>query len=49
MIIANYKGWLKFLQVFITTPPSDSEIELAIEGIKNFEKMEEKLLFPPFF
>ncbi|MCI8444376.1 MAG: DUF1385 domain-containing protein [Clostridia bacterium] len=49
MIIANYKGWLEFLQVFITTPPSDSEIELAIEGIKNFEKMEEKLLFPPFF
>lgn len=43
MGIAYSKGWLRFLQVFITTPPSDSEIELAIEGIKEFEKMEEKL------
>lgn len=42
IIIADMKGWLRFLQVFITTIPSDSEIEVAIEGIKNFEKMEEE-------
>lgn len=43
MIIAERKGWLSFLQVFITNIPSDSELEVAIEGIKNFEKMEEKI------
>lgn len=42
-VISKYTGWLRFMQVFITTPPSDSEIELAIEGVKAFEKMEEKL------
>ena len=41
MAIAEHKGWLRFLQVFITTEPSDSEI--AIEAIKAFKKMEEKL------
>lgn len=43
MAIANKKRWLRFLQVFVTEIPSDSEIELAIEGIKAFERMEEKL------
>ena len=32
--------WLKVLQVFITSTPSDTEIEVAIEAIKNFEQME---------
>ena len=43
MIFAVAKGWLVFLQVFITTKPSDDEIELAIEGLKEFENMEERL------
>ena len=43
MAIAEYNGWLIFLQAFITMPPSDSEIKLAIEGVKAFEEMEEKL------
>ncbi len=42
-MLADKKGWLKFLQVFITEKPSDAEIKLAIEGIKNYEAMEEKI------
>lgn len=42
-IIAERKGWLRFLQILITTPPTDSEIEVVVEGIKFFEKMEEKI------
>ena len=41
--MAEYKGWLRFLQILITTPPTNSEIEVAVEGIKFFEKMEEKI------
>lgn len=41
--LAKRKGWLRFLQIFITTSPSDEEIEVAVEGIKYFEKMEEQL------
>ena len=40
VIIGGRKGWLKFFQYFITTPPTDKEIEVAIEGVKTFEKME---------
>ena len=36
----KHKGYLRFLQVLITNVPSDSELEVAIEGIKNFEEME---------
>ena len=43
LIMAEYKGWLRFLQILITTPPTNSEIEVAVEGIKFFEKMEEKI------
>lgn len=39
-VLADKKGWLRFLQVFFTAKPSDEDIELAIEGIKNYEKME---------
>lgn len=39
-LFADKKGWLRFLQVFVTEKPSDEDIELAIEGIKNYEKME---------
>ncbi|MBP3707821.1 MAG: DUF1385 domain-containing protein [Clostridia bacterium] len=37
------RGWLRFLQVFITEKPSDKELLLAIEGLKNFEEMEAEL------
>lgn len=40
-IFADEKGWLRFLQVFVTAKPSDEDIKLAIEGIKNYERMEE--------
>ena len=45
LIIKKYKwyGWVTFLQVFITSKPSDKELELAIEGLKQFEIMEEKI------
>lgn len=43
MIIAWHKGFFKFLQVFVTTPPTDNELEVAIEGLKKFEEMEEAL------
>lgn len=36
-------GWLNFLQVFVTSKPTDKEIELAIEGLKQFEIMEKKI------
>lgn len=39
-LFADKEGWLRFLQVFVTAKPSDEDIELAIEGIKNYEKME---------
>lgn len=37
------EGWFRFLQVFITEKPSDNELLLAIEALKNFESMEEEL------
>ena len=43
MAIAEKKGLLKFLQIFVTTPPSNVEIKVVLEGIKAFEKMEEIL------
>ena len=43
MVIAWRKGWFKFLEVFVTAPPTDSELEVAIEGLKKFEEMEEAL------
>ena len=36
-------GCLRFLQISVTSKPTDMELELAIEGLKNFEKMEERL------
>lgn len=49
MIIAWHKGWFKFLQVFFTAPPTDNELEVAIEGLKNFEEMEKALNSQPSF
>lgn len=46
-LFADKKGWLRFLQVFVTAKPSDEDIELAIEGIKNYEKMEEDFFDKP--
>lgn len=43
MVLAWRKGWFEFLQVLVTTPPTDSELEVAIEGLKNFEEMEKAL------
>lgn len=40
VIIGYLKGWLNFFQCFSTTPPTDKEIEVAIEGIKAFEELE---------
>ncbi len=40
-IFADKNGWLRFLQVFVTAKPSDEHIELAIEGIKRYEEMEQ--------
>ena len=34
------RGYLNFLQVFVTTKPSDTELIVAIEGLKSFEEME---------
>jgi len=41
--VAEKNGWLAFLQVFITSKPSNKEIELAVEGLRQFEIMEEQL------
>ena len=49
MVIAWRKGWFKFLEVFVTAPPTDSELEVAIEGLKKFEEMEESLNSQPSF
>lgn len=43
MSIVKRMGLLKFLQIFVTSPPSNVEIQIALEGIKAFEDMEEKL------
>lgn len=49
MVIAWRKGWFEFLQVLVTTPPTDNELEVAIEGLKKFEEMEEALNSQPSF
>lgn len=43
MLLDEKYNYLRFLQVFITNKPTDKEIELAIEGLKQFEIMEKKL------
>jgi len=43
VIICEKHGLLNFLQVFVTSKPSDKEINLAIEGLKQFEILENKL------
>lgn len=40
-VLAEHYGWLIFLQVFVTSKPTDKELKLAIEGLKQFEIMEE--------
>ena len=37
------RGWFKYLQVLFIDKPTDREIEVAIEGIKEFEKMEDSI------
>ena len=34
------KGYLNFLQIFVTSKPTDTELIVAIEGLKSFEEME---------
>lgn len=36
-------GWLNFLQVFVTSKPSNAELSVAIQGLKKFEKLEDFL------
>lgn len=43
--LANEKGWLTFFQLLITEKPSNAEIEVAIEGLKNYEELEEKIRY----
>lgn len=46
IIFSKYEkkyGWLSFLQIFITSKPTDNELHLAIEGLKQFELMENSL------
>ncbi len=38
MPIIKSNGLLKFLQILTTNKPSDRELEVAIESIRNFEK-----------
>lgn len=42
-VILEKYGWLIFLQVFVTSKPTDKEIELAIEGLRQFEIMEKMI------
>ena len=37
------RGWFKYLQVLFIDKPTDREIEVAIEGIKEYEKMEDSI------
>lgn len=41
--LLNKVGLLKFLQVFILSKPTDLELQVAIKGLEEFEKLEEKL------
>lgn len=41
--VAEKYGLLNFLQVLVTNKPSDKELELVIEGLLQFEMMEENL------
>lgn len=36
-------GLLKLLQVFLTSKPTDLELQVAIKGLEEFERMEEKI------
>lgn len=42
-IIGNFFGIFKYLQIFVTNKPSDRELEVAVEAIKEFDKLESKL------
>lgn len=42
-IIDSKTGFLRFLQVLVTSKPTDKELLLAIEGIKQFEITEKEL------
>lgn len=42
--VADNNGWLVFLQVFTTKKTTDKELALAVEGLKQFEIMEELLI-----
>lgn len=48
VVLSYFDGWIRFLQIFITSKPSDKEIEVAIEGLKNFEELEDVLLKDTF-
>lgn len=42
-IIGNFFLIFKYLQIFVTNKPSDMELEVAVEAIKEFDKLESKL------
>lgn len=37
------RGYLNFLQIFVTSKPSDEELIVAIEGIRSYEEMEKNV------
>lgn len=43
VIISIKTGLFRFAQILLTNKPSDKELQLAIEGIKNFEEMENSI------
>lgn len=42
-IVGNFWGIFKYLQIFLINEPSDMELEVAIEAIKEYDKLESKL------
>ncbi len=43
MYIAKKTGCYKYLQIFVTSKPTDKELEVAIAGLQQFEVMEQEL------
>lgn len=41
--IAKSKGWLKVFQILITSKPSDEDLQVAIEGLKALQELDESL------
>ena len=41
--ICSFCGIFKYLQIFVTNNPSDMELEVAVEAIKEYDKLEKKI------